>query len=199
MSLPRLILAAAGILEFLADRNRQACVIGGIVVSRWGEPRATSDVDLVVLADFGDERTVLAELLSKYPSREADPEAFAEANRLALLTLPGGINADVSLGAFPFELEVLERATEWQLPQGLAIRTCSAEDLVLYKLIAGRPGDIQDITSVVRRQHRKLDVARIRHWGGQLADLKEDPDLLRPFEEALKKAGLNEAPRQTRR
>ena len=192
MSLPGLVVAAAGILAFLAAKDRQACVIGGIVVSRWGEPRATSDVDIVVLADFGDERRVLAELLSEYPSRRPDPEAFAEANRIALLTLPGRINADVSLGAFPFELEVLERATEWQLPGGLALRTCSAEDLVLYKLIAGRPGDIQDITGIVRRQGRALDAARIRRWGAQLADLTEDPDLLQPFEAARKKAGIND-------
>jgi hypothetical protein len=192
VSLPRLIRAAAEILEFLATKNRPACVIGGIVVSRWGEPRATTDVDLVVLADFGDERTVLAELLSEYPSRVPDPEAFAEANRIALLSLPDRINADVSLAAFPFEREVLERSMEWDFPEGLTIRTCSAEDLVLYKLIAGRPGDIQDITGIVRRQGRTLDAARIRHWGAQLSDLKEDPDLLGPFEAARRKAGFSD-------
>ncbi len=190
MSLPRLARAAADILRFLHSKNRPACAIGGLVVSRWGEPRATADVDLTVLADFGDEQNVLAELLSKYPSRVPDPEAFAKANRIALLTLPGRINADVSLAAFPFEREVLERSTEWQLPEDLSIRTCSAEDLVIYKLVAGRPGDIQDVIGIVARQGRKLDVQRIRHWGAQFADLKEDPDLLRPFESARKKAGL---------
>jgi hypothetical protein len=30
-------------------------------------------------------------------------------------------------------------------------------------------------------------VAWIRHWGAQFAELKEDPDLLRPFDEALKR------------
>lgn len=190
MSLPRLARSAADILQFLGAKGRPACAIGGIVVSRWGEPRATSDVDLAVLASFGDEQDVLAELLSKYPSRVPDPEAFAEANRIALLVLPGGIKADVSLAAFPFEREVLERSTEWQMAEDLSIRTCSAEDLVIYKLVAGRPGDIQDVIGIVGRQGRKLDAARIRHWGAQFADLKEDPGLLRPFESALKKSGL---------
>lgn len=185
MSLPRLVRGAADILRFLETKRRPACVIGGIVVSRWGEPRATTDVDLVVLADFGDEQNVVAELLSKYPSREPNPE-----NRLALLQLPGRISADVSLAAFPFEREVLERSTEWRLPKSLSIRTCSAEDLVIYKLVAGRPGDIQDVIGIVARQGRQLDTARIRHWGREFADLKEDPDLLRPFESARREAGL---------
>lgn len=189
MSLPRLARAAADILQFLETKGRPACAIGGLVVSRWGEPRATSDVYLTVLADFGDERKVLAELLSKYPSRVADPKAFADANRMALLVLPGRINADVSLAAFPFDREVLERSTMWELRQDVSIRTCSREDLVIYKLLAGRPGDIQDVMGVVGRQGSALDTERIRHWGRLFAELKGDPDLLRPFETALKKAG----------
>jgi hypothetical protein len=33
-----------------------------------------------------------------------------------------------------------------------------------------------------------LDLDRIRRWGREFADLKEDPELLRPFEDALHKA-----------
>lgn len=142
------------------------------------------------MAEFGDERTVLAELLSQYPSRIPNPEAFADANRIALLQLPEGINADVSLAAFPFEREVLQRSTDWPLSEDLSIRTCSAEDLVIYKLVAARPGDIQDIIGIVGRQGRTLDAGRIRHWGSLFAELKEDPDILRPFEAARKNAGL---------
>lgn len=94
--------------------------------------------------------------------------------------------------AFPFEREVIDWSTFWELTPDVRLRTCSAEDLVVYKLIAARPGDIQDVISVVRRQGTRLDVARIRHWGAQFAELKEDPDLLRPFEDALRKAGLRD-------
>lgn len=88
--------------------------------------------------------------------------------------------------ALPFEQEAIERATIWELPDGLRFRTCSAEDLIVYKLVAARPGDIQDVIGVVRRQSERLDVDRIRHWGRQFAELKEAPDLLKPFELALK-------------
>jgi hypothetical protein len=64
------------------------------------------------------------------------------------------------------------------------------EDLVIYKLVAARPGDIQDIIHIVGRQGHKLDAERIRYWGALFAGLKEDPDLLRPFDDARRKAGL---------
>ena len=47
---------------------------------------------------------------------------------------------------------------------------------------------------IVRRQGRRLDVDRVRRWGREFAELKEDPDLLRPFEDALRKARAS-APR----
>jgi hypothetical protein len=70
----------------------------------------------------------------------------------------------------------------------MTIVTCSAEDLVIYKLIAGRARDVADIEGIVRRQQASLDAARIREYGELFAELKEEPDLLRPFETALSRA-----------
>jgi hypothetical protein len=100
------------------------------------------------------------------------------------------VSLDVSLAATPFEEDVMDRASSWRDIEGVPLVTCSAEDLVIYKLVAGRPGDIQDVIGIVGRQAQKLDAARIRHWGAQFAELKEDPDLLRPFDAARRSAGL---------
>lgn len=62
-------------------------------------------------------------LLSRFEARRRDAQAFALANRVLLLKTQGGVDVDVALAAFPFEI-----------------------------------------------------------------DLKEDPDLLRPFEDTLRKA-----------
>jgi hypothetical protein len=37
--------AAFKLQHFLARQNIANCIIGGIAVNRWGEPRVTSDVD----------------------------------------------------------------------------------------------------------------------------------------------------------
>ena len=77
MTPPRLVEAADELLRFLDANGLPACLIGGIVVSRWGEPRATKDVDATVLADFSHEAAVLDLLLSKFASRDPDPDSFA--------------------------------------------------------------------------------------------------------------------------
>ena len=165
-----------------------------MVVPRWGQPRATTDADFSVLAPYGDETRVLDVLLAEFHPRRPDARAFALDNRVLLLVSGEGVNIDVALAAFPFEIEAIERATPWRLGQGVALRTCSAEHLVVYKLVAAGPQDLIDMEGIVRRQGRRLDVDRVRRWGREFAELKEDPDLLRPFEDALHKARAS-APR----
>lgn len=84
---------------------------------------------------------------------------------------------------------MLQRASDWKVTPAIALRTCSAEDLVLYKLVAGRLIDLHDVQSVVARMGARLDAARVRQWGGRFAEILEKPDLLDPFENALRNPG----------
>lgn len=185
---PDLVAAAREVLDALERAGHHACLIGGMAVSRWGEPRATTDADLSVIAPYGDEESVIDALLRVFPPRTADARGFALANRVVLIRATNGVAVDVALAAFPFELEALDAASDWELAPGTVVRTCSAEHLVVYKLVATRPRDLLDVETIVRRQGPKLDVALVRQWGALFAELKEDPDLLRPFEDALRKA-----------
>lgn len=75
-----------------------------------------------------------------------------------------------------------------QVTPDLALRTCSAEDLVLYKLVTARLIDLHDVQSVVSRLGAQLDAARVRLWGGRFAEIMEKPEL-EPFEAALRRPG----------
>ena len=187
-SIPELATAARQVLSALDDAGIRACVIGALAVHRWGEPRATSDADFSALAPYGIERPVLDALLNRFEARRPDAEAFALTTRVLLLRTPEGVEVDVALAAFPFEIEALDMASSWAILPGISLRTCPAEHLVVYKLVAARSHDLGDVEGIVRRQGRRLDVDRIRYWGREFAELKEDPDLLRPFEDALRKA-----------
>ena len=187
MSLPALIEAALEVQAVLAAAGIRSCVIGGLAVQRWGEPRATQDVDFSVLAPVGDERRPLDLLLRTFTPRRSDALAFATANRVLLIQATNQVAVDVGLAGSEFELEVLERSSHWEY-RGTSLVTCSAEDLVLYKLVAGRTRDVADIEGIVRRQGVGLDVDRIRRFGVQFGELKEEPELLRPFEQALARA-----------
>ena len=183
--IPELATAASAVLSALDDAGVSACVIGALAVHRWGQPRATSDADFSALALYGDERPVIDALLARFEARRPDAEAFAHANRVLLLKTPDGVELDVALAAFPFELEAIALASPWEIVPGLALRTCPAEHLIVYKLVAARTHDLGDMESIVRRQVGRLDIECIRRWGQEFAELKEDPDLLRPFEQAL--------------
>ena len=186
--IPELALAARDVLAVLDDAGIRACVIGALAVHRWGEPRATSDADFSALAPYGDERPTIDALLGHFEKRRADAEAFAMVSRVLLLRTKEGVEIDVALAAFPFELEALELASSWEILPGIPLRTCPAEHLIVYKLVAARHHDLGDMVSIVQRQAKRLDVDCVRRWGREFAELKEDPDLLRPFEEALRKA-----------
>lgn len=48
------IRAAAELQAVCAGEGWRYCFIGGLAVQRWGEPRETVDVDLIVLKAFAD-------------------------------------------------------------------------------------------------------------------------------------------------
>jgi hypothetical protein len=185
----RLLRAADEVLALLEHAGLSACLIGALAVHRWGEPRFTRDVDLTVLAPYGEEGPVLDLLLGQFAARRPDARAFALANRVLLLQAADGPDIGVALAAFPFEIEALDRSSSWEAEPGRRLRTCAAEHLIVYKLVAARLHDLADIESVVRRQGRTLDVECIRRWGREFAELKEDPDLLRPFENVFRQIG----------
>lgn len=186
---PHLAAAAATVLSVLEAAGVPACLIGGLVVARWGQPRATTDADFSVLAPYGDEAPVIDVLLDRFKARRPDARAFALAHRVLLLASDEGVGIDVALAAFPFEIDAIEKASPWHIAPGVIVRTCSAEHLVVYKLVAARPQDLVDMAGIVRRQGLRLDAEFVRLWGREFAELKEDPDLLRPFEDAVAEAG----------
>lgn len=171
---------AARQLQVFCDRQGwRSCFIGGIAVQRWGEPRVTLDVDLTLLTGFGSEDTFIDALLGVYPGRVDNAREFARRYRVLLLSAPGGIGMDISLGALAFEESVVSRATGFSFSPSVEIRTCSAEDLVVLKLFAARPLDIRDAEGVVIRQGDDLDWRYIEDQLRPLAEVKQEPEILR--------------------
>jgi hypothetical protein len=174
--------AARELLDWLAERKLRGCVIGGIAVQRWGEPRLTQDVDVTVIAAVGNEEKVIDALLARFAPRRADARAFALRYRVLLLRAANRVPLDVALGATPFEIEAVKRASSYELEPGCRIRTCSAEDLVIHKAVAGRPRDLADIEGIVARRGRRLDVRRIRRWLAEFSAVDGMPDFAVPLD-----------------
>ena len=179
---------AAGInniLEVAVDVGRRLaslkipyCFIGGIACQRWGEPRQTVDVDATIFVGFGNESTVVDELLSLYQARMEGARDFAIQHRILLLTSDRGTGIDLSLGGMPFERRLVDRSVAWHIQRHGSIRICSAEDLVVLKAFASRPQDWIDVEKVIVRQGSRLDRKLILEELTPLAELKEEPDIL---------------------
>ena len=163
------------------------CVIGGVAVQRWGEPRQTVDVDATLLTGFGCEESTIERLLSQFNSRIDNPYEFALQNRILLLKSPQGTDIDLSFGALPFEERLIARSSEWHVPRHGIIRTCSAEDLVVLKAFASRPQDWIDVEKVIIRQGQRLNRHLIVEELTPLAELKEDPQILEHVQSLLLK------------
>ena len=61
--LPGVLAAAEEIQQFCQNNGWRFCLIGGVAVQRWGEPRLTQDVDLTLLSGFGNEDKLVDVLL----------------------------------------------------------------------------------------------------------------------------------------
>lgn len=166
-------------LQTFCDRQDwRSCFIGGLAVQRWGEPRVTRDVDLTLVTGFGGEVPFVDALLKAYPARIGNAREFALSRRILLLQTPNGVGIDISLGALPFEECMVARATPFAFTSGCDVRTCSAEDLVILKLFASRPIDIQDAEGVVCRHHDRLDWEYIEQQLVPLSEAREQPEIL---------------------
>jgi hypothetical protein len=165
---------ALEVQRFCRSRRWRFSFIGAIAVQRWGEPRLTQDVDLTVLSGFGPEAEFVDALLAAYRCRIPAGREFALQRRVLLLEAASGVPIDVSLGGIPFEERVVERSTPWDIEGPEPLVTCSAEDLVVLKVFAGRDKDWLDVDGVVVRQGDSLKRSLVLRELAPLLELKED-------------------------
>jgi hypothetical protein len=172
-----LFLAAKEVCDFMGALQWQFCLIGGLAVQRWGEPRTTLDADLTLLSGWGEEEAYAAAILDRLESRIPDAKAFAVAHRVLLVRAANGKDVDITLGALPFEAGMVRRAVPVEFAPGCLLPCCTAEDLFVMKAFAARPRDWLDAESIVARQ-TDLDTAYILEQLADLCALKEAPEIL---------------------
>jgi hypothetical protein len=176
---------AAEMQEFFRQRDWKFCIIGGVAVLRWGQIRATKDVDITLLAGFGREEFFVDEVLKVCRLRPPCNRESAIFSRVLLLTDSHGVPVDVALGAIPFEERSIERSSVWEAEPNLFLRTCSAEDLLVHKCFAGRNLDWGDVEGILARQIGVLNFDQVRRELKPLAELKETPEILERLERMI--------------
>lgn len=139
-------------------------LVGGQAVLVHGEPRLTRDVE-VTLGVGPEKLPVIMDWVDRTGWQVlADAPADFVARTLVLPCLEpaSGIRVDLIFSFSAYELQAIQRARVITVGQ-THVRFASAEDLVIHKLVAGRPRDIEDVRSVVLK-NPALDADYVRRW-----------------------------------
>lgn len=187
MSEPQTLTSLLADLAAVLDRRSLAWyVFGAQAVVIWGRPRLTADVDVTVLVPDGVLDSLLADLSrAGFVLRVVDVGDFVRRTRVLPLVHSGSLlPVDLVLAGPGIEEVFLQRARRVELG-GTSIPVISPEDLVVTKILAGRPKDIDDVQSVLRAQAGQLDLAWIREALGMLQDALGQSDLLPLLESEL--------------
>lgn len=141
--------------------------IGALAAVAWGRPRATTDVDLVLLADAQQFGRFDAALLQATFRRGADIGAATTADGLPDIATywfgaDPAVRVDVFVAKTEFEREVVRTARKTPILDRPA-QVASAEACIIYKLLASRHKDLADIEGILAVQ-RQLDWPWLERW-----------------------------------
>lgn len=164
------------VISVLASLPAPFMLIGGLAVGVRASPRATRDADFSLLADESVSRRLVEEMSARgFSVRMHGTPGPGEVMRFHR---PGadGIErwVDVLVAGTSFEEKAIARATEERF-LGQLVPVATVEDLVVFKLVAGRPQDYADVAGLLEEHAGRLDDAYLdacaADWGieGSLA------------------------------
>lgn len=180
----------AALAPVLARIGARWYLFGAQAVLVWGRPRFTGDVDVTVeIRDDQVKPFIAAMSAAGFDLRlPGGVDAFVARTRvLPFLYTPTRTPLDVVVAGPGPEQEFLERARRVDLG-AVEVPVLSPEDLVITKILAARPKDLDDVEGILRERGSELDLGRIRHLLGLLEQALAQSDLLPAFERALELA-----------
>ncbi len=158
-------------IRFLEQHQIPYAMIGGLAASLRGEARSTADVDLVIGINVDEALTLIGNLANSpfQPLFAGVEEVVSQAFILPLRHRLTGIKVDLSLGMSGFERQLIARAESVEIG-ARSFQLATAEDLLVMKLLAGRPRDQQDARGIAVVQGQQLDWQYCSDTARQLGD-----------------------------
>ena len=168
---PYLISLLTDIVRVLNEQRYDYALAGGLAYSALVAPRATLDVDVLILmpdrppaALFDGLRSALG-VLVPHPA----PMAFKRATIWRVIGGEGEreVTLDFILAESEFHRTALRRKRAVTFA-GLSLPIVTPEDLVLLKALADRPQDRADIHGIVAAYGAELDREYLKNWANRL-------------------------------
>jgi predicted nucleotidyltransferase len=154
----------------LESRGVPYMVIGGQAVLVYGEPRMTRDIDITL--GIGPEGLSKIEDLTRSLNLEVltvSPREFVR-DRMILPCedIESGFRIDFVFSFTPFERQAIDRARVISVGD-TGVRFATPEDLIIHKMVAGRPRDEEDVRGVLLKT-TGIDEGYIEGWLGQFEE-----------------------------
>lgn len=161
-------------------------MIGGIAVGAIGEPRVTGDVD--VIGYVAMEQAIALIDTAVAAGFQVAPDEREKLQATGTLRFHKGLfELDIILASLPFEDDARARARKHRL-FGRLVPLPTPEDLILFKVLAGRDKDMVDAVGVARRHLPRLDRRYLHEAVKAVCELAEDLEPQRRLDEVLRKA-----------
>lgn len=161
------------VIGFLNREKVNYIVIGGVAAGTLGEPRVTGDVDI----DLSISKKDMADFLSKAKKAgfQFDKNVCKErAKRTGTFQIKyKEFHLDFIIASTDLEREAFKRKKVIRL-YNIKAYFPTPEDLILLKVISGRPLDIIDAEKVAIRWSGKLDSKYLESWAQELSDEAEN-------------------------
>lgn len=164
-------------------------LFGAQAVLAWGRPRLTADIDVTVRMDPEDPAALAHALEERGFRLRVDPaDDFVRRTRVLPFTFtPAGMPVDVVVGGPGLEDLFLSRAVPVRIG-AVTVPVISPEDLVVTKILAGRPKDLEDVRGILLERLSQLDLGVIRSTLALLESALGQSDLSPLFEAILARA-----------
>ena len=154
----------------LKKRSIPYMVIGGQAVLLYGEPRLTRDID-ITLGMGVDGLDNLLNVLPAIPLKvlvENPKEFVTRTMVLPAAEEKSGIRVDFIFSFSLYERQAIERAVDVKMGRTI-VKFGSVEDVVVHKIIAGRPRDLEDVRSILLK-NPQYDSGYIERWLKEFED-----------------------------
>lgn len=155
----------ARVARELAAADITFMLIGGQAVLLHGEARLTQDIDVTLGVD-PDRLGDVVDVCTAAGLRPLPSELEVFVRRTFVLPAEDeqtGVRVDLIFSTTPYERQAIARAVRVEL-SGVAVPFAAAEDLILHKLFAGRPRDVEDVVGVIRRKGNELNWTYLDEW-----------------------------------
>lgn len=157
-------------------------MFGAQAVIAYGFPRLSADVDVTLALTPDDPERFADDMASAgFALRVTDPAFVRRTRVMPFVHTATGMPLDVVLAGSGLEEEFLSRATPIDIG-GASVPLIDLGDLIIAKVLAGRPKDIRDAAGLWRLHGPTLDAHRIRETLHLLEEALGQSDLVPSFE-----------------